>query len=585
MKRTNTCGELSKNDIKKSVELAGWMASRRDHGGIIFVDLRDRYGLTQVVLDPKHNKAAHKIAEHVSREDVLHIKGKVRARGKDLENPKLKTGEIEVIVDELEILNKAMTPPIEIDDNKEASEEVRMKYRYLDLRRPKMQKHLEFRAKVAQATREYFTDNNFIEITTPLLVKSTPEGARDYVVPSRVNPGKFYALPQSPQLYKQILMCSGMDRYFQLPICLRDEDLRADRQPEHTQIDVEMSFVDLEDLWTTFEGLYKHIWKKVLGKDLKTPFPRIPYKESMDKYGNDKPDIRYDLHLVNVNNIVKGSEFGVFNSIIEHGGLIKCVASPGELSRKELDEYITFAQELGAKGMAWMRVGKDGLESNIAKYFSDKIKKELVKATGAKEGQILMFVADKEKVTNAVLGRLRIKLADHFKIYDQEEFNFCWITEFPLFEWDDDNEKWEMAHHMFCMPKKEHIKFIESDPGKVICTQYDLVMNGWELGSGSIRNHSPEVQKTIMKSVGFDEKEAEERFGFLLEAFKYGAPPHGGIGIGFDRTVALMLHQTDIREVIAFPKNKSAECPMDGSPGKIDERQMKELHISTTTKK
>ena len=585
MKRTHTCGELTKKEIKKSVELAGWMASRRDHGGIIFVDLRDRYGLTQIVLDPKHNKDAHKIAEHVSREDVLHIKGKVRARGKDLENPKLKTGEIEVIVDDLEILNKAMTPPIEIDDKKEASEEVRMKYRYLDLRRPKMQKHLALRHQASQAARNYFTDNNFLEITTPLLVKSTPEGARDYVVPSRVNPGKFYALPQSPQLYKQILMCSGMDRYFQLPTCLRDEDLRADRQPEHMQIDVEMSFVELEDLWTTFEGLFKHIWKEVLNKDLETPFPRIPYKEAMDKYGTDKPDIRFELELVNVNKIVKGSEFGVFNSIMEHDGVIKCIASPGELTRKELDEYIAFAQEQGAKGLAWMRVAGNTLESNIAKYFSDKIKKELVKATKAKDGQILMFIADKEKATNHVLSRIRVKLADHFKIYNKEDFNFCWISDFPLYEWNDDEEKWDMAHHMFCMPKEEHIQFIESDPGKVICTQYDLVLNGWELGSGSIRNHSPEVQKKIMKSIGFDEKEAEERFGFLLEAFKYGAPPHGGIGIGFDRVVALMLHQPDIREVIAFPKNKSAECPMDGSPGNIDDIQMKELNLSATTKK
>jgi aspartyl-tRNA synthetase len=346
-----------------------------------------------------------------------------------------------------------------------------------------------------------------------------------------------------------------------------------------------MSFVELEDLWTTFEGLFKHIWKKVLNKDLKTPFPRIPYKEAMDKYGTDKPDIRFDLELVNVNKIVKGSDFGVFNSIMEHEGVIKCIASPGELTRKELDEYIAFAQEHGAKGMAWMRVANNTLESNIAKYFSDKIKKDLVKATKAKDGQILMFIADKEKATNHVLSRIRVKLADHFKIYNKEDFNFCWISDFPLYEWDDDTEKWEMAHHMFCMPKEEHIKFIESDPGKVICTQYDLVLNGWELGSGSIRNHSPEVQKTIMKSIGFDEKEAEERFGFLLEAFKYGAPPHGGIGIGFDRVVALMLHQPDIREVIAFPKNKSAECPMDGSPGNIDDIQMKELNLSTTTKK
>ena len=579
MKRTHTCGELTKKEIKKVVTLSGWNNSRRDHGGIIFIDLRDRYGLTQLVFDPKHKKKVHSVAEHLGREDVLQVTGKVRARGKDLENPNMKTGEIEVLVDSLEVLNKAATPPIEVDDRKEASEDVRLRYRYLDLRRPVMLERLEVRHKAAQAAREYFSSNGFLEIYTPLLMKSTPEGARDYVVPSRVNPGKFYALPQSPQLYKQILMCSGVDRYFQIPICLRDEDLRADRQPEHTQIDVEMSFVELEDLWSMFEGLYKYMWKSVLGIDLKTPFKRISYAEAMDKYGTDKPDIRYDLHLIDVSSVVKGSDFGVFNSIIEHGGMVKCVVSPKELSRKELDEYIAFAQEHGAKGMAWMKVTEKGLESNIAKFFSDKIKKELLKVTKAKKGQVLMFIADKVSVTNDVLSRIRQKLADHFKLYDSNEFAFCWITDFPLFEWDDDSEKWEMSHHMFCMPREEDVKYLDSDPGKVLCTQYDLVLNGWELGSGSIRNHDSAVQEKIMKAVGFTAEEAQDRFGFLLEAFKYGAPPHGGIGIGFDRTVAMMMGLRDIREVIAFPKNKAAECPMDGSPSSIKDEQLKELSL------
>jgi len=584
MLRTHTCGELRKKDVKKVVELSGWCNPSRDHGGVIFIDLRDRYGITQAVFDPSHKKDVHKIAESLRREDVIQVKGKIRYRGDDLVNPNLDTGEIELLVDSVEILNKSDVAPIEVDDRKEASEEVRMKYRYLDLRRPIMQKRLEFRHNVAQATREYFSSHNFLEITTPILVKSTPEGARDYVVPSRVNNGKFYALPQSPQLYKQILMCSGFDRYFQLPICLRDEDLRADRQPEHMQIDVEMSFVELEDLWTMFEGLYKHIWKKVLGKDLKTPFLRLPYAEAMDKYGTDKPDLRYDLELVNVSSVVKGSEFGVFNSIIDNGGIVKCIVAPKEMSRKELDDYISFSQQFGAKGLAYMKVTDKGLESNIVKYFSAKIQKEILNVTKAKKGSVIMFVADKEKVANDVLSRIRVRLADELKLLS-DDFNFCWITEFPLFEWNDEGEKWEMSHHMFCMPKKEHIKFIKSDPGKVLCTQYDLVLNGVELGSGSIRNHQPKVQEEIMNAIGFSKEEANERFGFLLEAFKFGAPPHGGIGIGFDRTVALMQGLHDIREVIAFPKNKSAECPMDGSPGKIDEIQFKELGIKVDVKK
>ena len=586
MLRTNTCGELTKKEIDKKVTLCGWNHARRDHGGVIFVDLRDRYGLTQAVFDPSHNKKVHAIAEHLKREDVLRVAGKVRYRGKGLENPKLHTGEIEIIADELEIISSSLTPPLEIDDKVEANEEIRLKYRYLDLRRPIMQQRLITRSKVAQAVREYFTSHDFIEIETPVLVKSTPEGARDYVVPSRVHNGKFYALPQSPQLYKQILMVAGLDRYFQLARCLRDEDLRTDRQPEHTQIDVEMSFVEVSDVHEMIEGLYKHIFKKVLGVELKTPFKKISYDESMEKYGIDKPDLRFGLELVDVSKAIKGCEFGVFNSILEHNGIVKVIVVPQELGRNELDAWIKFAQEHGAKGLAWMKVTGKGsdlkLESNIVKFFSAEIQKKILNATKAKTGSTLMFVADKPKLVNEVLTKIRLKLGHDLKLieeHDTKNFSFCWVTDFPLFEWNDDEEKWEPAHHMFCMPKKEDLAHLQSDPGKVKCTQYDLVLNGMELGSGSIRINDPKIQEEVMKVIGLTHEQAEKKFGFLLEAFKYGAPVHGGIGIGLDRTIALMLGLHDIREVIAFPKNKAAECPMDGSPSDVDDKQLKELGI------
>ncbi|MBS3158509.1 aspartate--tRNA ligase [Candidatus Woesearchaeota archaeon] len=597
MLRTNTCGELTKKDVDKKISLCGWNHARRDHGGVIFVDLRDRYGLTQVVFDPSHNKKVHSVAEHLKREDVLRVSGKVRYRGKGLENPKMHTGEIEIIADDLEIINSSLTPPLEIDDKAEANEEIRLRYRYLDLRRPIMQQRLITRSKVAQSVREYFTSHDFIEIETPILVKSTPEGARDYVVPSRVHNGKFYALPQSPQLYKQILMVAGMDRYFQLARCLRDEDLRADRQPEHTQIDVEMSFVEVSDVHEMIEGLYKQIFKKVLGIELKTPFKKITYDEAMEKYGIDKPDLRFGLELVDVSKAIKGSEFGVFNSILEHNGIVKVIVVPQELGRNELDAWIKFAQEHGAKGLAWMKVtGKDAegkkssghssselkLESNIVKFFSAEIQEKILKATKAKAGNTLMFVADKPKIANEVLAKIRLKLGHDLKLieeHDTKNFSFCWVTDFPLFEWNEDEERWEPAHHMFCMPKKEDLSHLQSDPGKVKCTQYDLVLNGVELGSGSIRINDPKIQEEVMKVIGLSHEQAEKKFGFLLEAFKYGAPVHGGIGIGLDRTVALMLGLHDIREVIAFPKNKAAECPMDGSPNDVEEKQLKELGI------
>ncbi len=576
--RTHTCGELRIKDIQKPVKLNGWNHSRRDHGGIIFIDLRDRYGITQVVFDPEHNKEAHKLAETLSREDVLEINGKVRERGEGLTNPNLDTGEIEVLVDKVKVLNKAKTPPIEIDDRKEASEEVRLKYRYLDLRRPSMQNKLIIRHKVMQSVRTYFDKNGFLEISTPLLVKSTPEGARDYVVPSRVNPGQFYALPQSPQLYKQILMIAGIDRYYQIPICLRDEDLRADRQPEHTQIDFEMSFVNSDEIREFVEKLYKQIFEEVLKIKLED-FPTFTYKESMDKYGTDKPDIRFDLFLTDVTDIVGKSDFKVFTDVKKSGGIIKCINPEKNLGRKEIDNYIKFCQEIGSKGMAWMRMTEKGLESNIAKYFPEDVKKELIERVKPKKDSVLMFIADKPKQCNDIISRLRIKLGKDLKLYDLKEFKFCWVKDFPLFAWNEDEERWEPEHHMFSNPKPEFMDDFEKRPGEVIGDLWDLTLNGVELGSGSIRVNVPSVQERIMNLIGLDKDQANKKFGFLLEAYKYGGPPHGGMGLGLDRTVALMCGTNDIREVIAFPKNKAAECPMDGCPSEIDDKQLKELSI------
>lgn len=577
MMRTNTCGELRKTDTKKKVTLCGWNHSRRDHGGLIFVDLRDRYGLTQIVFDPKVNKSAHKIAERLSREDVLQVTGEVRPRGKGLENPDLATGEIELAATRLKILAKAKTPPLDIDDRIVAGEDVRLKYRYLDLRRPVMQRNLLTRHKAAQAAREFLTQNGFLEVETPLLIASTPEGARDYVVPSRVHPGKFYSLPQSPQLYKQLLMYAGVDRYFQLPRCLRDEDLRQDRQPEHTQIDLEMSFVTLDDLLKTWEDLFKHMFKKVINHDVKIPFPRFTYEEAMDRFGTDKPDIRFGLELKDVSAEVKSSNFSVFLSALKNG-IVKCINPEKDFSRKELDALIKFCQEFGAKGMAYMKVSGKKLEGSIAKYFDDKTQKKIVDKTKAKKGYLL-FIADNPKIVYNVLGRLRDKLGKDLGLYDPKEFKFCYVVDFPLFEWNEDEKKWDPAHHMFCKPKEEHITFIESDPGKVLCTQYDLTLNGTELGSGSLRITDAVLQERVMKVVGYSKEKAQRNFGFLLEAFQYGSPPHGGIGLGFDRIVALMLGYHDIREVIAFPKTKSAEGPVDGSPSELEERQLKELSL------
>ena len=582
MKRTHTCGQLTDQDINKKVILAGWCATRRDHGGVIFIDLRDRYGLTQVVFDPSHNIKSHKEAESFRREDVIIVEGSVRNRPKGMENERMPTGKIEVIVDNILSANKAQTPPIEIDDRIEASEDMRLKYRYLDLRRPKMQRQLTFRHNVAFAIREYLNQNNFLEIETPMLIKTTPEGARDYLVPSRIHPGKFYSLPQSPQIYKQILMIAGFDRYYQFASCLRDEDLRADRQPEHTQVDLEMSFEDVEDIFHLTEGMIKHIFRKILNKDLKTPFKRFDYLEAVEKFCTDKPDIRFGMDCLTVTEIVKDCEFKVFLDVIKNKGIVKVLNAQGcaqKLSRSQIDELVEFAKENGAKGLAWMKVEKANLESNIAKFFPEKVKQELLEKTDAKEGDLLLFAADSEKIANDVLSKIRLRLGNQLELINKDDFGFCFVTKFPMFEWKEEENKWDFCHNPFTMPREEDLEYLDKDPSKVFSYQYDFVINGTELFSGSVRNTIPSLQEKTFSVTGMSKQQIEEKFGFLLEAYKYGAPRHAGFGLGFDRLVALMQGMTDIREVIAFPKNKAAENPMDESPNEPSEKQLQELHI------
>lgn len=576
MHRTHTCGELTKKDEKKEVTIAGWVNSRRDHGGLIFIDVRDRHGLTQAVFDPKH-ATAFKLAPSLRREFVIKVQGTVRLRPEGMRNPSIFTGEIEVLCTQLTILNKAETPPLEIDDRVVANEEMRLKYRYLDLRRPMMQSRLIVRHKAMQATREFLSQNGFLEIETPLLIRSTPEGARDYVVPSRVHPGKIYSLPQSPQLYKQILMVSGFDRYFQIARCLRDEDLRADRQPEFTQIDIEMSFVEEEDIYVLGERLVQHVVKKAIDKDIPFPFPRITYKESMEKYGCDKPDLRFGLELTNVTESMKKSDFQVFKNAL----LVKCLNAKkcASFSRKDIDELTALATSNKAKGLVWAKIEKETMNSSITKYLSQDVQKEIRQKTKAEDGDLLLFIADTPINVNTALAALRNELGKRLQLYDPSELRFCWVTDFPAFEWNEEEARWDAAHHIFTAPKEEHLQYVEKNPEKVFSQCYDLVLNGVELASGSVRIHREDVQEKMMKAIGLTKEDAQRKFGFLLEAFRYGAPPHGGFGIGLDRFVALIQGCTDIREVIAFPKTKMAECPMDSCPTAPEEKTLKELHM------
>ena len=579
MLRDLTCNEISKKDIGKEVTLAGWVHSVRDHGGVLFVDLRDKYGVSQIVFnDDNSNKLLSNVNDSLKREYVIQVKGKVRKRSDDTFNPKIKTGEVEVLASSVNVLSKSVPIPFEIGESEKINEETRLKYRFLDLRGQRMQDNLAQRHHANLAARNLLTKQGFVEIETPLLVRSTPEGARDYVVPSRVNPGKFYALPQSPQLYKQMLMVSGADKYFQFARCLRDEDLRADRQPEHTQLDMEMSFVEQDDVFEIVENVISEIAFSVKNKKPKLPFQRLKYSDAMSKYGTDKPDLRFGLEISDVTDIVAKSDFSVFKSVISSGGKVKMLNPEFVLARPEFDKYIEYVQSLGGKGMAWMVRG-DKLDSNIVKYFPENVQKDLLK--NSRKGSLL-FIADKEKNALDVAGKLRLKIAEDKDMIKKDELNFCWVVDFPLFAWNEDTDRWDPEHHMFTMPKKESLQYLEEKnyhPEKVIADCYDLVLNGVELASGSIRISDSEIQSKVMKVVSYTDEEIEQKFGFLLDAFKYGVPPHGGIGIGFDRLIALLLGYNDIREVIAFPKNKSAESLIDKCPSEITQKQLKELKL------
>ena len=586
MLRTHTCGELDKKLLGEEVTLIGWIDTRRDHGNLTFIDLRDRYGKTQVVLNPEVNKKAHELGKEIRREFVIQIKGKVNERPKGTENKKWTTGEIEIETNELKIITKAEPLPIETNDKAQSSEEARLTYRYLDMRSEEMQKNLITRHKIVKLARDFYSDNNFIEIETPILAKSTPEGARDYLVPSRVNPGKFFALPQSPQIFKQLLMLSGFDRYMQIARCFRDEDLRADRQPEFTQIDVEMSFVEEEDIMEIHDKLMHKIFKEFLNIEIKLPIPKYSYPEVIEKYGIDRPDLRFGLELVNVTDILGNDKFNAFNSVVKDGGIIKAIKvdNKSDFSRKEIQALEEQVKIYKAKGLAFFKV-EDEVEGQVAKFFSEEAIKKLVEKCGAKKGDAILVVAGPAKIVNDSLGFLRNHLAEKLGLIKEGQWELLWVKDFPMFEWDEEEGRPKSMHHPFTSPKIEDLHLLEKEPLKVRSIAYDLVLNGIELGGGSIRIHSSEVQARVFRALGISDEEAQEKFGFMMNAFKYGAPPHGGIAFGLDRVIMLLVGAESIRDVIAFPKNKAAVSLMDGSPSGVDDKQLKELHIKKDLKK
>lgn len=581
-KRTHTCSDLRENNIGENVVLNGWVANRRDLGGVIFIELRDRYGITQVVFEPSYNSDAHEHAKKLRSEFVISVEGKVRKRPDGTENLELSTGMIDVMVDTLIILNQAETPPFPIADNVDASEDIRLKYRYLDLRRNEVQKNLLLRHRMYQITRKYFDSNGFVEIETPVLMKSTPEGARDFLVPSRLHKGKFYALPQSPQTYKQILMVSGFDRYFQIVKCFRDEDLRADRQPEFTQIDVEMSFVDVEDIFEIVEGLMKIFFKEILDYELPGSFPRLSFEEAMEKYGSDKPDLRFGLEMVTLNDVFQKSEFRVFKDSILQDGIITGLLAKGcgDYTRNQLDVLTDFVKKLGAGGLIWMRVKENDLDAPISKFLSDEEKQNLIKKLKAEPGDLLFILTGQKLKTLSLMGSLRLEMAKRMNLILPDAIpSLLWVTDFPLFEWDEESKRYYAMHHPFTSPRIEDIPLMETDPGKVKARAYDLVLNGNEIAGGSIRIHDSKLQSQMFNALGIGDEEAKEKFGFLMNAFKYGAPPHGGIAFGFDRLAMLFAGKSSIRDVIAFPKTSSGLSMMDDSPANVDEAQLTELHI------
>lgn len=587
-KRDYYCGDLNESNIGEEVRLLGWVDTVRDHGGVLFINLRDREGIVQVVFDPsKISEELYNKAKKLKSEYVIGVRGRVGKRPVGTENPKMKTGNIEVHGEDLLILNTSKVLPFQIEDNIKVNEEVRLKYRYLDLRRPSMQRNIVLRHEVYQAVREFLVGNGFIEVETPMLTKSTPEGARDFLVPSRLEKGKFYALPQSPQLFKQILMVAGLERYFQIVKCFRDEDLRADRQPEFTQIDLEMSFVSQEDVMSLSEGLIQYVYKKVLGIDIKIPFRRMSYDEVVNKYGTDKPDLRYGLELIDVSDIAKEVEFKVFNDAVKSGGIVKGINIKGgsKFSRKEIDDLTEYAKKFGAKGMAWIKLENGGVNSPILKFFTEEQKQRLLNSMKGEDGDLLVFIADKKDITYRVLGSLRKYIAEKMNLIDNSKLEFLWVVDFPLFEWDEEENRLVAIHHPFTSPKDGDIYRLDealNNPEIALTFKskaYDMVLNGEEIGGGSIRIHTPFIQEKIFKLLGISEEEANEKFGFLIEALSYGAPPHGGLAFGLDRILALITGSESIRDVIAFPKTQKGVCPLTGAPDFVFKKQLKELGV------
>jgi len=588
MERTHHCGQLRKSEVDQEVVLCGWVSRRRDHGGLIFVDLRDRSGLVQVVFDEAAmgEGTFHK-AESLRSEFVVAVRGKVRSRAAETVNPNMETGEIEVVCEELRILNKSKTPPIEIQDGITTDEMVRLKYRYLDLRRPEMQKNIILRHKVTKIMRDFFDREGFLEIETPMLCKSTPEGARDFLVPSRLNAGEFYALPQSPQIFKQLLMVAGFEKYFQIVRCFRDEDLRADRQPEFTQLDIETSFLNQEDILQLMENMVTELFDRAIGAKIEKPFLRMTWDEAMRRFGSDKPDLRFGMELMDISEYVKGSEFKVFNSVLENGGQVKVINVEGyaDIPRRELDGLVQYVQGYGAKGLAWIQYAEEGIKSPFKKFYSDETFEKIKQATGAKTGDLLLVIADKPLVVAQALGQLRLEMGRRRGLIDDDKLCFLWVVDFPMFEYSEEEKRWKAMHHPFTSPRHEDIQYLLSDPGRVKADAYDMVLNGVEIGGGSLRIYNADLQEKVFEALGLSKEEAHTKFGFMMDAFQYGTPPHGGLAFGLDRLVMLMAKRKSIRDVIAFPKNQSAADVMSQAPSMVDEKQLRELYIRTAVPK